>query len=108
MKRSQMRDLCPCQTIDFKSSSIQISRNPAPVSPLRTNWHTFFDKCGEEIRNRQSRRDFGPHEWELEMLCNIGAAELLMPIARASPELRSESLSIATLMQLKEKIGSLT
>jgi len=37
------------------------------------------------------------------MLCNIGAAELLMPIA-SFPELRSENLNIDTLMQLRDKL----
>ncbi len=65
--------------------------------------HTFFADCGEVIRNRASRRDLKPHEWELEMLCNIGAAELLMPVA-SLPELRRESLNIRTLMKLKDQL----
>ena len=101
--------IADARLVPLPNDRLQIEFNPnQPKSRTRFSIahelaHTFFDKCGEEIRNRQSRRDFGPHEWELEMLCNIGAAELLMPIA-SFPELRSESLSIATLMQLKEKL----
>jgi O-acetyl-ADP-ribose deacetylase (regulator of RNase III) len=48
------------------------------------------------------REDLGPDEWELEMLCNLGAAELLMPIA-SFPQLRKEALNIDTLMHLKDR-----
>jgi O-acetyl-ADP-ribose deacetylase (regulator of RNase III) len=65
--------------------------------------HTFFEDWREAIRNRESRPNFAPHEWELEMLCNIGAAELLMPVT-SFPQLRDEALNIRTLMQLKDKL----
>lgn len=41
--------------------------------------HTFFDDCFEMIHQRNSNRaSFDPKE-EVELLCQIGAAELLMP-----------------------------
>ena len=64
--------------------------------------HTIFRDCGDQIRNRASRSEFREHEWELEMLCNIGAAELLMPIA-TFPDLRKESLKIDSLMELRKR-----
>jgi Zn-dependent peptidase ImmA (M78 family)/O-acetyl-ADP-ribose deacetylase (regulator of RNase III) len=65
--------------------------------------HTFFVDWRDAIRNRESRGNFNRHEWELEMLCNIGAAELLMPIS-SFPELRSEALDIRHLMKLKDSL----
>jgi hypothetical protein len=42
--------------------------------------HTFFPDCSERVRNRTSVQDMSANDWQLEMLCNMGAAELLMPI----------------------------
>ena len=64
--------------------------------------HTFFADCWQTVRNRQTRSSYGTHEWELEMLCNIAAAELLMPIA-SFPELRNEGLELEHLMSLRDR-----
>jgi len=51
--------------------------------------HTFFPDCSERIRNRISAQEMSGNDWQLEMLCNMGAAELLMPIGSfQSPEKR--------------------
>jgi Zn-dependent peptidase ImmA (M78 family) len=55
-------------------------------APCRKNYsisheivHTFFDDCYEMVHQRNSdRRSFDP-EQEIEHLCQIGAAEILMP-----------------------------
>src|SRR5581483_10853484 len=41
--------------------------------------HSFFPDCAEMIRNR-SKHAGSKDEWQLEMLCNLAAAEILMPI----------------------------
>jgi hypothetical protein len=41
--------------------------------------HTFFNDCGETVRHRIDRAAAPADEWQLEALCNIGAAEILMP-----------------------------
>lgn len=64
--------------------------------------HTFFEDCASEIRNRSKRRNIIGDEWELEMLCNIGAAELLMPIG-SFLALEEEELSIDKLLRLREQ-----
>ena len=66
--------------------------------------HTFFEDCGEAIRNRESKERFASDDWELEMLCNIGAAELLMPVASFS-EFRTGDLNIEAVLDLRGKIG---
>lgn len=89
------------------SNRLRIEYNPAQ-SRSRVRFsiahelsHTFFPDCEDTIRNRAPRSTFGPHEWELEMLCNIGAAELLMPIANF-PTLTRDMLGIDKLLELKE------
>jgi len=64
--------------------------------------HTFFPDCAESIRNRARKSQVPADEWHLEMLCNIGAAELLMPIG-SFPELRDAVLNIDTLLQLRKE-----
>ena len=41
--------------------------------------HTFFPDHGERVRHRGGDATAGNDDWQLEVLCNIGAAELLMP-----------------------------
>ena len=41
--------------------------------------HTRFPDCYEEVRCRLERGKFDSRHFELERLCNIGAAELLLP-----------------------------
>jgi hypothetical protein len=62
--------------------------------------HTLFPDCKEQIRYRATHEEMKGDEWQLEMLCNIGAAEFLMPIG-SFPELHN--LSIDTLLNLREK-----
>jgi Zn-dependent peptidase ImmA (M78 family) len=40
--------------------------------------HTLFPDVAEEIRNRGGNRSV-PDDWQLEVLCNIAAAEFVMP-----------------------------
>jgi O-acetyl-ADP-ribose deacetylase (regulator of RNase III) len=42
--------------------------------------HTLFPDCAEEVRNRATHEEMSDDEWQLEMLCNVGAAEILMPL----------------------------
>lgn len=62
--------------------------------------HTLFPDCKEQIRHRATHEEMKGDEWQLEMLCNIGAAEILMPIG-SFPELHN--LSIDNLLDLGEK-----
>jgi Zn-dependent peptidase ImmA (M78 family)/O-acetyl-ADP-ribose deacetylase (regulator of RNase III) len=100
--------IADARLVPLGNGRLQIEFNPnQPRARIRFSIahelaHTFFDDCYEVIRNRKPREHFDPNEWELEMLCNIGAAELLMPIA-SFPQLRNEALEIDSLMQLKDK-----
>ncbi|HEX7997685.1 MAG TPA: ImmA/IrrE family metallo-endopeptidase [Pyrinomonadaceae bacterium] len=63
--------------------------------------HTLFPDCGEKVRNRATHEEMVEDEWQLEMLCNVGAAELLMPFGTL-PEFNEQMLSIEKLMQLRK------
>jgi len=41
--------------------------------------HTLFEDFGEAVRNREKTSVTGGDDWQLELLCNIAAAEFLMP-----------------------------
>lgn len=61
--------------------------------------HTFFVDCKEKIRNRGVQaRDVS--DWQLEMLCNIGAAEILMPVG-SFPVSTDPMTSIENLLKLR-------
>lgn len=64
--------------------------------------HTFFADCARQVRNRLRHRDVKGDEWQLEMLCNIGAAEILMPIG-SFRSLEDESPSIDHLLHLRSE-----
>ena len=61
--------------------------------------HTFFPDCAKEVRNR-SRERWEPN-WELEVLCNVGAAELTMPVG--SFPSTDAVVTIEELMRLRKK-----
>lgn len=63
--------------------------------------HTLFPDCKNEIRNRATHTEMKKDDWQLEMLCNIGASEILMPIG-SFPSLDSEKLSIDALIELRK------
>jgi O-acetyl-ADP-ribose deacetylase (regulator of RNase III) len=64
--------------------------------------HTFFPNCREQVRNRAAKHQMEGHDWQLEMLCNIGAAELLMPMG-SFPEIEEVDFSIDHLLLLRER-----
>ena len=64
--------------------------------------HTFFPDCKEKVRNRSLHSEMGGDEWQLEMLCNIGASELLIP-AEHIPQLGQSGLTIEHLLELRGK-----
>jgi O-acetyl-ADP-ribose deacetylase (regulator of RNase III) len=62
--------------------------------------HTFFPDYKKDVRHRsgpKARSD----EWQLELLCNIAAAELLMPIG-SFRSLEEEPLKIERLMDVRK------
>jgi O-acetyl-ADP-ribose deacetylase (regulator of RNase III) len=64
--------------------------------------HTFFPDCSERVRNRAIHQEMSGDDWQLEMLCNMGAAELLMPIG-SFPALDEQRLSIDQILTIRKK-----
>jgi len=70
--------------------------------------HTFFEDCYETVRYRNNRR---PEEWrhlELEYLCDLGAAELLLPFEHFSRDLEKRGISLHSVCQLRDEYGAST
>jgi hypothetical protein len=51
--------------------------------------HTLFPDCGDAVRRRELHADVSESQWELEALCNIAAAEFLMPLG-SMPQVRAD------------------
>ncbi len=62
--------------------------------------HTFLPDCAEEVRNR-SRGTWNRPDWQLEVLCNVGAAELTMPVGSFRP--KDPVVTIEELMRLRKE-----
>lgn len=94
------------RTVPVGRSGFRIEFNPArPRGRLRYSIaheiaHTLFPDCAEQARYRVSRDEMAEDEWQLESLCNLAAAEFLMPIG-SFPELREEGLGIRNLLVLQ-------
>ena len=61
--------------------------------------HTFFPDCAEKVRNR-SRASPASLDWQLEVLCNVGAAELTMPSGSFLPK-GEAMITVEELMNLR-------
>lgn len=101
-------EVLDARTIPLKGDRLQIEYNPnRPRARVRYSIaheiaHTFFPDCSERVRNRATQQDYETDEWELEMLCNIGAAELLMPTG-SLVELKDNPFSIQDILELRKK-----
>jgi Zn-dependent peptidase ImmA (M78 family) len=65
--------------------------------------HTFFPDCFEEVRYRECTSDDPGRRDVVEQLCDVGAAELLMPAAAFAADLAPLSISCATMDVLRER-----
>lgn len=101
-------DIPDARTVPLEAGGLQIEFNPNRTSGrivfsvAHEIAHTLFPDCHKRVRNREMREHMRGDDWQLEMLCNVAAAELLMPVG-SFPELKEESLSIQHLMELRKK-----
>lgn len=98
-------DIRDARTIPARHNRFLIEYNPTrPSGRLRYSIaheiaHTLFPDCGERVRNRAKvERSDAADDWQLEALCNIAAAEILMPIG----SLKSEDLSALDINKVSE------
>jgi len=79
-------DVLDARMVPMGSHRAQIEFNPnRPRERLRFSIaheiaHTLFPDCIENIRNRGRITAIRKDDWQLELLCNISAAEFLMPV----------------------------
>lgn len=89
---SPRADIPDARTVPVGPSRFVIEYNPTrPAARLRYSIaheiaHTLFPDCGTRIRNRGGSHTGLGDEWQLETLCNIAAAELLMPLGSMSTD----------------------
>jgi O-acetyl-ADP-ribose deacetylase (regulator of RNase III) len=101
-------DILDARTVPLEGGQFQIEFNPnRPKGRIRFSIahelaHTLFPDCHERVRNRAAREHTLEQDWQLELLCNVAAAELLMPIG-SFPDLKEKALSIDALMELRRR-----
>lgn len=64
--------------------------------------HTLFEDSAERVRHRGGDVTAAHDNWQLEVLCNIGAAELLMP-SGSFTQLADQHLSIQKVMDIRKE-----
>jgi O-acetyl-ADP-ribose deacetylase (regulator of RNase III) len=64
--------------------------------------HTLFPDCHHRVQQRLTHEKMKGDDWQLEMLCNIAASEIAMPIG-SFPALREQDLSIDTVIDLRKR-----
>lgn len=85
------------------------SRSPARIrfSICHEIAHTFFPDWMEQVRYRGDQgyhsSENSPSTHELETLCNIGAAELLLPIGSLEADMLGNYISIDKALELRTK-----
>ncbi len=62
--------------------------------------HTFFPDCYMQVQHRRSAKHFDRIHAELEMLCHVGAGELLMPLHEFSEKMDGLGLSFTVAAEL--------
>lgn len=108
LKIAARADISDARTVPYdKEQRLLIEFNPnRPKGRIRFSIaheiaHSLFLDCNEYIRERQAKKDMRGDDWQLEMLCNIAASEILMPIGSFTP-LQQQIIYIDDLMKLRE------
>ena len=99
-------DISDARTLPVSRSQLRIEFNPnRPHARVRYSVaheiaHTLFPDCAHQIRNRSMHQEKRGDEWQLEALCNIAAAEFLVPLGSLSHS-QTEHLTIDKALQLR-------
>ena len=97
-------DVHDARTIADEADRLRIEFNPSRPGPrIRYSIaheiaHSLFPDCAEHVRNRAAYHELVRDEWQLEALCNIAAAEFVMPVG-SFKELEAEESSIDQLLK---------
>lgn len=105
--KQELRD---ARTVPVSGGKVLIEYNPTrPPGRLRFSLaheiaHTLFPDVAKAARYRDNPASGPTDAWQLELLCNIAAGELLMP-TESMPDLRDDQLEIERLMALRREYG---
>jgi O-acetyl-ADP-ribose deacetylase (regulator of RNase III) len=83
---SPRHDVGDARTLPGPGGRVLVEFNPnRPSARVRYSIaheiaHTLFPDCRDRIRHRSPHDELQGDEWQLEAICNVGAAELLMPL----------------------------
>jgi len=101
-------DVADARTVEGERGKFKIEFNPRRP-PARIKFsiahelaHTFFPDCLERARYRARWTSYRRDDWQLEVLCNLGAAEVLMPKG-SFIALRDEGYELVHLLELRAK-----
>lgn len=101
-------NVADARTVPLRDNQIQIEFNPnKPKARVRFSIaheiaHSLFPDCLETVRHRHPTSDQRGDEWQLEMLCNLAAAEFLMPLG-SFPDFKGETVSIDRVLELRRQ-----
>jgi len=108
MKLLPTEDVLDARTHSDSSGRFTIEFNPQrPAARTRYSiahelGHTLFPDCAAATRNRATHLEMKDNDWQLESLCNIAAAEILIPFGTLQEEL-SIRPSIGLVLDLRRK-----
>ncbi|MGU7841424.1 ImmA/IrrE family metallo-endopeptidase [Burkholderia sp. AW33-5] len=108
MRAEACGDIPDARTVPAPDGELVLQYNPTrPRGRLRFSIaheiaHSLFPDCADEIRHRDGGPTPGKDNWQLEVLCNIGAAELLMPLGSFA-QLTGLELSMQSVNELRKK-----
>jgi O-acetyl-ADP-ribose deacetylase (regulator of RNase III) len=101
-------DIRDARTVPAASNRLRIEYNPnRPGARVRYSIaheiaHTLFPDCADHVRNRSPHTELKGDQWQLEAMCNVGAAEILMPLGSVKGIADSE-LTIESLLELRKQ-----
>jgi len=105
---SPRHDVRDARTLPGPAGSLMVEFNPnRPSARVRYSIaheiaHTLFPDCRDRIRQRSHHNELQGDEWQLEAICNVGAAELLMPLGSLKSA-KDSSLTIEELLSLRKE-----
>ena len=101
-------DVFDARTLPVGGNRFRIEFNPdRPTRRIRYSVfheiaHTLFPDCADMVRHRGAHTAGRSDDWQLETLCNVAAAEFLLPTGSLGP-LKNLPATIETVLDLRER-----
>lgn len=101
-------DVLDARTVPIGTSRFRIEFNPdrprrrTRYSIFHEIAHTLFPDCAQMIRHRGAHNAGRSDDWQLETLCNVAAAEFLLPTGTVQQSGALDA-SVDTVLQLRER-----